>query len=85
MAAAMYKVDESQIKNATRLLAVLNAQLGDVYQTLDDISKILPRRSQRFERSCDALYNKGVLLQELIRGLTISGELPEFHAAEPSK
>ena len=84
---AHYKVNEDpeawkQASNLRNEFGLLSEQ---VREWILKAQKSLPRRNQRFERSCNALENKLFLVSQIYFGLTLSGELPKFHSAEDSK
>lgn len=87
MAAAKYKVNEDPetLERSQQLRNEFSRLSMDFHEWIRQAKKILPRRNQRFERSCDALTNKLYLISELFFGLTVTGKLPEFHSAEESK
>lgn len=87
MAVAKYKVNEDPeiLAEANRLRNEFSCLSFQLYEWIRKAQKVLPRRNQRFERSCDALTNKLYLISELFLGLTVTGNLPEFHSAENSK
>ena len=84
---AQYKVNEDPeaFKQASDLRSELRILNSQIYDWINKAKKSLPRRNQRFERSCDALRNKLFLVSEIYFGLTLTGELPKFHSAEDPK
>lgn len=87
MAAAKYKVNEDPeiCAEANKISNEFSYLSTQIFEWTRKAQMILPRRNQRFERSCDALLNKIFLVSELFYGLTVTGNLPEFHSAEDSK
>lgn len=87
MAAATYKINEDPKpwKQSEQLQNEFSRLSMDLQDWIRRANKFLPRRNQRFERSCNALSNKLNLVSELFFGLTVTGKLPKFHSAEESK